>query len=367
MTLFRSFFSRMAVIAAGLAVFASGCSTDLDPNADYKETMVIYSVLNPRETVHIAKVTKAFLNTNTNAYTIAANSPDSSYYDAGELKVVLQKLTITNSDTTVKPSDEYAMVRIDTTGKVPGTFSTQKQILYRTQPGKPGKLDDKAVYRVVAKNEKNGVTASGTTSMIQENANLSSSFCILKIPSLGGFTGNCLSETDSSAYEPQEKGLQVRFRPAANAAIYTAKTVFYYTETTNGVTEKKHVEWYDANNFMPDPKASPINVEVVQNSFYENLVKLIDTSNDNATTTRKARYVLINVTAGSESLSKNYLANNSYSVFSQTRPEYDNIINGTGLVGSRLTKTVKGVFDSTPKAREAGIKLITNYPQLKFK
>ena len=72
-------FALGAVAAFGFgSLFLAGCSTDLDPNADYKEITVLYSVLNPAEKIHYVKVTKAFQNSNADARDIAANIPDSA-------------------------------------------------------------------------------------------------------------------------------------------------------------------------------------------------------------------------------------------------------------------------------------------------
>src|SRR5678815_3303460 len=97
----RRFALQCLALLSFSSILFSGCSTDLDPNADYKEVMVIYSILNQTDTVHYAKVNKAFLNTNSNALTIAATSPDSITYAADVLDVKLERLRVTNGDTVV--------------------------------------------------------------------------------------------------------------------------------------------------------------------------------------------------------------------------------------------------------------------------
>src|SRR5688572_8243131 len=102
----RSFAFRLPVFLSFIAVLFSGCSTELDPNADYQETMVIYSVLDPDQTTHFAKVNKAFLNTKTNALTIAANNPDSTQYGE-EVKVNLEKLRADSTVITTYPMERF--------------------------------------------------------------------------------------------------------------------------------------------------------------------------------------------------------------------------------------------------------------------
>jgi hypothetical protein len=93
-------------------------------------------------------------------------------------------------------------------------------------------------------------------------------------------------------------------------------------------------------------------------------MSLIDTSNDNATTKRTAGDILIAVTAGSNSLATYYRVNNSFSIISQTRPEYDNVKNGYGLVGSRLEKAA--IAELSKQAADT-LKLGKRYLSLKFK
>lgn len=335
----------------------SGCSTDLDPNADYKEIMVIYSVLDPDQTVHYAKVNKAFVNTNSNALNIAANNPDSLQY-GDEVKVVLQKLTINNNDTTVKNGDEYPMERFIATGKEPGAFYSGEQVLYRTLGSV--KLADDAAYRIKAVNTKTGVEASGATQIVQDvPSNPRTGLCIYTVSRDFGKSGQCFSLTQPFNFSPFEKGNMIIFHQAPNAKIYVAKMKFKFTETTDGVTEEKEVEWYVRNNFIQESAADP-NIALEDNFFQTNLLALIDRSNDNSTTTRVAGDVFVTVTGGSTSLEAYYRINNSFSLISQTRPEYDNIKGGTGLVASRRTKVARGFLTTNAN------KTLATYQELKF-
>jgi hypothetical protein len=354
----RMSFSRFAlgaVACLGLSsLLFSGCSTDLDPNADYKEVTVIYSVLNPSEKIHYVKVTKAFQNTNADARNIASTQPDSMYYKAEEMQVKLQKL---KADSTVLA--EYPLVRIDTAGKEPGTFFSDRQILYRTPSVT---LDDQAIYRVIATNTRTGNVARAATPLVQEGR-----FCVYQVSIAATFSGVCYTETNLSKYEPQIKSNFIKFTLPSNAYIYSARIDFDYTETTNGVTQNKTTSWYVRSNFLQSPNNAdpflPISFQVEDNLFYNNLLNLIDTSNDNNTTTRKAGVIRTTVTAGSQNLAKYYQVNNSFSVFSQVRPEFDNVSNGTGLVASRLQK-VAGA-ELTAAALQV-LKTDPKYLKLKF-
>jgi predicted protein tyrosine phosphatase len=339
-------FALGAVAALGFgSLFFSGCSTDLDPNADYKEITVLYSILNPADKIHYVKVTKAFQNNNADARYIAANIPDSTYYGT-EMVVKLQKL---KADSSVLA--EYPLTRIDTTGKEPGTFFSGSQILYRTNSLT---LDENATYRVVATNTRTGNVAQSATELLREG-----NFCIFQV-STSPTTAfrSCYTETNKSSYDADKKGNAIKYNPPANAYIYSVRIDFNFTETTNGIAQNKQVSWYVRSNTLIAPNTTdpdaPIIFQIDDNSFYSNVLNLINTDNDNASTTRTAGNILTTVTAGTKTLATYYQVNNAFSVFSQTRPEFDNVNNGTGLVASRRQKIAAATLspDALKKLRQ---------------
>src|SRR6188508_2297236 len=76
------FLPRMKKIyAVFLSVFFFfSCSNELDITADYKETTVIYGLLNQNDTAQYVQIFKGFLDDNMSALVIAQN-PDSIFYD----------------------------------------------------------------------------------------------------------------------------------------------------------------------------------------------------------------------------------------------------------------------------------------------
>ena len=60
--LFMSWTSRV-LLGFALILF-SGCDNEVDINADWKETIVVYGLLNPNDSIQYIKVNKAFLNEN---------------------------------------------------------------------------------------------------------------------------------------------------------------------------------------------------------------------------------------------------------------------------------------------------------------
>ncbi|MDX5348927.1 MAG: hypothetical protein LPJ89_02820 [Hymenobacteraceae bacterium] len=342
MNLFKNIFYKLTLFIASLFIFSS-CSTDLDPNAEYKEIMVIYSLLDPTETTHFVKVNKAFLNTNSNALTIAANSPDSTTYAAGVLQVELQKL---RKDSSVVQS--YPLSRTVITNKEPGTFSYPDQVVYKVENVQ---LDDNFIYRVKATNQNSGLTAYGSTEIVKP-------FCVTQISSA---PFSCADTALLQDYRP-EVATSVRYNTAEGGAIYKVTMHLTYRETSNGNTVTKTVRW-DVTTDEPRQHAANniVRIGIDQYTFYERLLTLVDRSNDNATTTREIEDITFTFTAGSQVLANYYLVNNSFSVFSQTLPEYDNIVNGTGLVASRRKVLIDARLDF-----RAVQHMKNAYPQLRF-
>ena len=78
----RTYINSLGIILVLLAF--SSCENTVDINADWKETIVVYGLLDPNDSVQYIKVNKAFLNQNTSAYTVAQIS-DSLYLDSTEV------------------------------------------------------------------------------------------------------------------------------------------------------------------------------------------------------------------------------------------------------------------------------------------
>lgn len=67
----------------------SACDNTLDLIDDYRETPVVYGLLNEKDTVHFVRVQKAYLGEG-NAYLMGQNS-DSIYYDTADIRLYLDE------------------------------------------------------------------------------------------------------------------------------------------------------------------------------------------------------------------------------------------------------------------------------------
>lgn len=111
------------LLATAALVILTGCSTDLDINAPYKDSTVVYALFNMREDTHYVKINKAFLGEG-NALTYAQIA-DSNEYAAEDIELA-RVIQYTNGN----PVDSFELQPITINNRVPGTFYAPQQRLY---------------------------------------------------------------------------------------------------------------------------------------------------------------------------------------------------------------------------------------------
>lgn len=148
-----------AALSAGLLVPA--CSTDLDLNADFVETPVLFGVLDQTRDTQFIRINRAFLRDGENALTLAQD-PDEIYYGE-ELSARLERLGASG-----ETLESWPLARVDGDslgrGKAPGTFAQAPNILYRHV----GPLDPDFRYRVVAEAPDLGIAIRAETGLIED-------------------------------------------------------------------------------------------------------------------------------------------------------------------------------------------------------
>jgi len=119
--------SYLIAIVSVLTLYS--CETEIKPNAENKDITVVYGLLNPNESDHYIKITKAFLGEG-NANDLA-NNPANFNYSDGELDVRIDEFNANN--TFVR---SFSLMR--TVNEIPkdnGVFSNTENVLYKfTEP-----------------------------------------------------------------------------------------------------------------------------------------------------------------------------------------------------------------------------------------
>lgn len=144
----------IAYLALGLSAssFFSGCSTDLDVQAPYKEITVVYSLLNWQDDTLWIKINKAFLGDG-NAFDYA-QIPDSNEYSDAQFSGVLEQVTESNGTLT-------APIQSRIVNRPVGIFNGPEHKMYfvtKAQFG--GVLEESATYNLIMTAKGNAVRAS---------------------------------------------------------------------------------------------------------------------------------------------------------------------------------------------------------------
>lgn len=121
--------SRFLILAGTIiSLFAGSCNNDLDIIDDWKETPVVYGLLNPASTVNYVRLQRAYLGEG-NAYLMGQHS-DSLYFDTNRVSVRVVRVGNTGSNIN-KPLDTlYCPVTTDVR-KDEGVFSDAPHYLYK--------------------------------------------------------------------------------------------------------------------------------------------------------------------------------------------------------------------------------------------
>lgn len=142
----------------------TSCSKDFTVAAPYKNTTVIYGLLDQGDSAHYIRIQKAFLDDTKSAITMAKIA-DSNYYPEQDLNVVVKAIN-KRTNTTVYT---YPLHRVDLASegltKDTGTFFTSPNYAYKFTD----KLDSQYRYRIVVTNTASGEVDSAETDIISED------------------------------------------------------------------------------------------------------------------------------------------------------------------------------------------------------
>ncbi len=281
------------------------CKNDLDVNDDWKEVPVVYGLLDPNETTHIVKITKAFLGAGNALY--MASNPDSSYYGT-ELEPQLVELNPDGSANRIWNLDTMWIH-----DKESGTFFSGDQMLYKVNADL--RLDK--TYRLVARNNHSGLLAFASTTLV------------------GSVTINRPRSSFLSFTSTAET--QVELQSAQNGKVYQIVIRFYYVEvdlTTNDSTTR-YIDW-------PFPNRKSMNLGVnekilysyIGSNFYSNIQAKVK---EDINVKRIPGNVHIIAYVGGEELSTYIDITSPITTIVQERPQYTNINNGIGIFSSRTS------------------------------
>lgn len=293
-----------------IAAFAmiSSCSTDFEVIEEWKETMVIYGVLNPNDSAHYVKVTKAFLGEG-DAFVMAQN-PDSLYYNPEHLLVTLTEVETGHVDT------------LDAVENIPRDMNnnpvfSQRQVVFKTTR----KIQNIYTYQLRARNLSSGQEAVAQTKLV-EPADITS-------PSTSQYQVDFANPTSN---------FEVKWRTGDNAMRYETIIRFYYNEKnlSTGIIRPDSVDFNLGEIEAPDALGGDeLKMTFVKNQFYRNLAdKLVSDAN----LQRHPKGVKFLIYSAAEELHTYMQVSAPSTGIVQERPMYTNITNGIGIFSARLNQ-----------------------------
>lgn len=313
------------------ASLLAGCSTDLDVNAPYKETTVVYALFNMREDTHFVKINKAFLGEG-DALEFA-QVRDSSEYKAEDIEyarvVQIQNGTEVNS---------FDLQRITVNGREPGTFYGPSQTLYyfagiqQLLPvtNVPVYLDPASTYEVRLKVK--GKEISARTVVVndfsirpndQDTVTSANRINLMAIGG-GGYTNYELNWTSRLNC----KRFQISWRFRYDEVRGTDTTAAEFTQGWGERIVPNSANSQDLNLLLPGE------------TFYRTVRDRVP--NDPTVSARIFRGVDFLFTVADDEFNTLLSLQQPISGIVEERPIYSNVDGAVGLVASRYTKMVRG-------------------------
>lgn len=303
----------VAMILGSIASLSS-CNEDIDMIGEYKETPILFCLLDQSDSLHYVKLTKTFSGSS-NAIEVAQIA-DSSYYEQAEVKI----------DELVSGVIVRSWNLTDTTllTKEPGAFYSPSQKLYyfKTSPSNP--LNSNATYRLTATLNGGEYTVTAETGLVSGIAITSPISSYKFVTTSGGTkifnTAQCQANV-------------------GNAEVMNATLEVTFDERFGSSNVDKVFRW-NVGELTGSQLGSEASFQLSGANFFS-LIKQNCTDDASIDRRRLKRFRMI-VTGGSDELSRYILVNQPTTSLSQTKPTYTNLKcsdgrQAVGLFSSRFT------------------------------
>lgn len=302
---------KKIILFCSIALVSWTCSTEVDLLDDWKETTVVYGLLDQGQDTQYVRIQKAFLGPD-NALSMAQQYDSINYINS--LNVVLKEI-----DENGNIISTYSLSPVTFMDKDAGIFNSPMQVVYAMST--PA-FSTTHSYRLFIDNSQTGNHCESATTLIR-------SFNITKPQ------GNVI---EIRKITPATK-VTVEWTPPGNSQLFQVGAIFHYKETDiNGNTVLKAtptwtIETYESSSTT----ALSHEIKFDPDNFYRFLITCI--AEDPNIVSRESDYIEFTVTAAGEELQTYMAVNSPSSSLVQERPFYTNIENGYGIFSSRFSKT----------------------------
>ncbi len=297
----------LSLLVSGL----TSCDNEVDINADWKETIIVYSLLDVNDSIQYVKINKAFLNEKQSAYQVAQNS-DSLYLDS---------VSVTLTD--LYTGEVITLNKTNNLKKIDGVFANDVNFLWQTNK----KLAEDREYEINVRNPKTGTSVNSRTRTVK-SANIRAPFT-----------------SPRSVFSLGTDYITVMCAPGTNAKAYDVKFLVKYEKINVHDTTVKEVNtivWNMVNNF-PVSGSGDIIRKIEKTAFFQFLGNTIK-----ADPNYQHRILSVGTIfyGGNQNL-VDYISVNEPSIgIVQKQSEYSNVVGGLGLFASRCTQITSDIkFD----------------------
>lgn len=312
-------------LAAALLLFSS-CDNTVDLTADYKETMIIYGMLNQNQDTQIVRVNKAYLGDG-NALLFAGIADSLNY---NNLDVIIEKFAVGSTT----PMATYTLSKsVNLVPKDSGLFASDQNVLYiMNTPLETGRQ-----YKLTVTNPVTGYAATSTT--------LLANAPIMKYP----LSSSTVMNFEQSLITVPNPTTRVTWLPATNAAVYQLVMTVRYSEYPVGNPGAAVGKQFDIRfPLIAADVSQTTNNEVGQgitkNDFFSFFVNNIPVT-DNMI--RNFIGLDFHVYVGGSAFYEYYKINQPSSSIVQKLLTYTNISNGLGLFSARTSGGLNGLQVNT--------------------
>jgi len=311
----------MKKIIVALAAFATliSCDNEVKINAEYEDLSIIYGMLNPKLDSNYIRVQRGYLGNEPAANSVG--QPDSLYYDTADINVFIREYA---KDATA--FDKEAPLLYD--NSIPldsGLFTGNGYYLFRV----PSELDILSTkeYEVVVI-RKDGSEATARTGIVGD--------IVIIIP----------RETVTAKVYNGLIEFKVRQDLGGNRPDATAKMTAYQPII------KFHYKEVDLNSKVEEFKTATITLPLVESIFDDINLTFSGTELNQALSERLPKnpniirffqFLDVEIYGASEELMTYIELNKPSSGINQNRPDYSQVINGSGILSSRTFSRRLGV------------------------
>lgn len=309
----------------------SSCETEFSLNGDYELTPVVFGLLDQNDSIHLIKITKAYLGDGDNL--VYAQNPDSNYFDQVSARVVEYNQS---GDKTGREWDlmDSTITNKDTDGIF---YAPEQKIYYFIET----ELNSAYEYEIVADLNEGADNFTARTGLIDgfsvQSTILASTFKVR-------FAKNTVNEDGdylSWRFEVNEGLNALKYEIG-----YTFNWTEYYTDGTSASFSARRLEGVEEQDDPDEPSGFQARINGLE--FFKWIQATIP--DDPEVERRTADGFDLHISIAHKNLSQYMDVAEPVSGIAQVQPVYTNVEGGYGLFSSRVLYTLEGMnFDASTK------------------